>query len=293
MSILKELNYLGEKITGENPKKARISDSLDYIIEYITNGVNDETEVSTIIHKIADNYTNGGTNLKIFDSIQAMNNDTDKHENDVAVVCSRTEENIAENTTFITIINPGNIVLDKHITEYINSQEDIEQEIAPGEEFNYTFYQDAMFMSEDGYHDFQIANMAATGGYKYDPQTDSFTDEFEYSFWIYGYYTTTEYVSQGHVTISFGFTSSDGITFVPSFKVGIYNSDTDDTVFIDANSITSEVDINLSEAEGNWGDLIGEFVVTEFYNFNGIYKVEKDANNNLVYKKITNFSTFQ
>lgn len=60
MSIVKELNGLAEKMTGENPNKKTINETLDFIADYLTNNNNNEKVISKNIKIIADNYQTGG-----------------------------------------------------------------------------------------------------------------------------------------------------------------------------------------------------------------------------------------
>lgn len=60
MSIVKELNELAERMTGENPKKKTINEALDFIADYLTESNNNEKVISKNIKTIADNYSAGG-----------------------------------------------------------------------------------------------------------------------------------------------------------------------------------------------------------------------------------------
>ena len=60
MTIVKELNGLAEKMTGENPNKKTINETLDFIADYLTNNNNNEKVISKNIKIIADNYQTGG-----------------------------------------------------------------------------------------------------------------------------------------------------------------------------------------------------------------------------------------
>lgn len=69
MSIVKELNELAEKITGENPKEKTIGKSLDYIEQNYTDGGGSSAESDFFI---VNGTTNDGQNYTIDKTYQEI-----------------------------------------------------------------------------------------------------------------------------------------------------------------------------------------------------------------------------
>lgn len=217
---------------------------------------------------------------KIFETVQEMNSDTNKQLGDIALVYKSGAEGITENTTFRKFVKSGTVTLNESIVQYLN---DLGEQISPGQTFQYSFYSNVYIPSADYEHDFQIDSMYLFGDYNYDEELQDYTDEFIYGFGMYGYFTTSEYPQDPHPMYYIGYTSSDGITFTPYMSVSVDDPETGMPVSTQVDSITSEVDINFSEIQGNWDDIIGQFLFTEETSFGGVYEVQEDANENLVY----------
>lgn len=276
MTKLDSLKKLIFKITGKECDKRTIEEAISFLAkELIGEDPNTQTTADALYY-IAKNYNDGGKTegnyAKIFESVQAMNNDTNKNEGDIAVVYNCATSAVTQNTTFRKFIKPERITLDKHITEYIDE--------TIGEEFTHNFYEDILLSSQNEEHTFGMDYLYVSGGYRYDSETEEYTDEFIYTFGLYGYFTNKSY--EGHPMYSINFISNDGINFEPSFYLLVCDTESSSDIRVDADNIISEVDIKFSEIEGTWNDIISKFLFTESTNFGGIYQV----NNNTYESKV-------
>ena len=66
MTKVEELNRLVEKITGNNPNNTKIHETLDYLLEYLSNLENREVQIAKIIRGIRENYTPEGVTYPDF-----------------------------------------------------------------------------------------------------------------------------------------------------------------------------------------------------------------------------------
>lgn len=300
---------LGPKLQSKN---ATITTNGQTVIEP------DENYDALLNANILTNISSGG--IKLFSSVEAMNEDENKQLGDMAVVYNKSEIYHPQwNQDFQTLIVPDSFTLPKYVAEYFDPDDpdiwsdgywddDTGEYIEEKTEYDewhknlFDLYIDDWETTQEGNRIYLVGtpSISKEPSYIYDPENDEYITDYNnvtykigIGFSLTGPYYNSEYAINGERLTSIECTSTDGIHFTAPVNFSISAWDQQYESF-DVNYISFHTALNLANdamdpvenIEDLWNNLFNKIIKAENRTIGGLFKVIEDEEGQLVYEKI-------